>query len=198
MLQTSRLQLRELNSHDCPALHEIESDPRVTRYLSFEPRTPDEVRAYLETAIRDQQASPRLTFDFAITLRPLPDRALAFAPDTLIGRCGLGIRRPEHREAIIWYELHPAATRHGYAFEAATAVLEFGFQELNLHRIWADCDPRNLASCRVAQRLGMQLEGQVRENYFLKGEWCSTAVYGMLEQEWRKRLRNSYEPGVNS
>lgn len=195
MLQTSRLHLRELNLHDCPALQEIESDPLVTRYLSFDPRTLAEIRTYIETALRDQQSSPRLTYDFAITLLPATARGLSFAPDALIGRCGLAIRRPEHREAIVWYELHPAATRHGYAFEAATAVLEFGFQELNLHRIWADCDPRNLASCRVAQRLGMLLEGQVRENYFLKGEWCSTAIYGMLEHEWRIYRQTAKEPG---
>jgi len=198
MLQTSRLHLRELNLNDAPALHEIESDPQVTRYLSFEPRTPDEIRAYLETAVRDQQASPRLTYDFAITLPSAAEHGITFAPDMLIGRCGLAIRRPEHREAMIWYELHPAATGRGIASEAASAVLEFGFQKLKLHRIWADCDPRNIASCRVAQRLGMQLEGHVRENYFLMGEWCSTAIYGMLEQEWRKCPRNPNEPGMNS
>jgi len=186
VLRTSRLVLRELNLEDCDALHEIESNPVVTRYLPFDARTAAEARAYLETAVCDQRANPRHTYDLAITLRNAqPELRLPVPDHTLIGRCGLSIRRPQHQEAVVWYVLHPAAWGRGFAVEAATAVLEFGFNGLGLHRIWADCDPRNTASCQVAERLNMRLEGHLRENYFLKGEWCSTAVYAMLEGEWR-------------
>lgn len=182
MLQTSRLILRELNIDDCKALHEIESNTVVTRYLPFDPRSVDETRAYIETAISDQQANPRLTYDLAITLKPGHSSSHSVL-NGLIGRCGLGIRRPEHREAVVWYVLHPAQWRNGYSVEAVGALLEFGFKKLGLHRIWADCDPRNIASCTVAKRLGMKFEGHLRENYFLKAEWCDTAVYGILEHE---------------
>ena len=185
LLQSPRLFLRELHSADCPALGEIESDPVVTRYLPFDPRTPDETRTYIESAVQEQSAIPRLTYDLAIVVRD--EHLHSRTPATLIGRCGLGIRRPEHREAVIWYELHPNQWGKGYAVEAATAVLKLGFGQLGLHRIWADCDPRNTASCRVAQHLGMKREGHLRENYYLKGEWCDTAVYGILEDEWRAR-----------
>ena len=95
----------------------------------------------------------------------------------------MGIARPEHFEASVWYLLHPDAWGRGYAVEAVAALLEFGFGELKLHRIWADCDPRNAASCRLAEKLGMRLEGRLRENYWLKGEWCDTAVYAILAHE---------------
>lgn len=184
MLRTARLLLRDLAMDDCTALNEIECHPIVTRYMSYDPQTPDDTRKYLVAALEEQSAVPRLTFDLAITLLDQPVPVPPWAPHTLIGRCGLGIRRPEHREAMVWYELHPAAWGHGFAVEAVGALLDFGFCKLGLHRIWADCDPRNASSCRVAQRLGMTLEGHLRENYFLKGEWCSTAVYSLLEQEW--------------
>ena len=73
----------------------------------------------------------------------------------------------------------------GYAFEAASALLPFAFNELKLHRLFADCDPRNEASCRLVQKLGFKLEGIHRENYWLKGEWCNTAIYAMLDSDWR-------------
>lgn len=177
LLQTARLVLRELTLADVPALNEIERDQRVTRYVSYDAQSLEQTRAKIESALRDQSADARQTYDLAIVVR---------ATDTLIGRCGLGIGRPEHREAALWYQLHPAEWGRGYAREAASALLEVAFTELGLHRVFADCDPRNLASCRVAERLGMVREGVLRENYFLKGEWCDAAIYGILDQEWRE------------
>lgn len=175
-LTTPRLLLRELAPDDADALNEIERDERVTRYMSFDPQSLDQTRAYLEAAQRQQAETPRRTFDLAIA--PL-------GAAKLLGRCGLEIRRPEHREAVLWYVLHPAAWGRGYVSEAATALIDFGFRTLGLHRVWADCDPRNAASCRVAERLGMTREGRLRDNYWLKGEWCDTAVYSLLDREWR-------------
>ncbi len=183
VLKTPRLWLRELCATDIAALNEIERDPRVTRYMTFDVQTTDQTRAYIEGAVRQQSDDPRRFFDLAIVLGGEHPDASGALPRELIGRCGLGIRRPEHRESELWYELHPAHWGRGYAFEAASALLQFGFTSLELHRVWADCDPRNRASCRIAERLGMTLEGRLRENYFLKGEWCNSAVYGILNRE---------------
>ena len=68
VLQTSRLFLREVSLTDCAALFEIESNPVVTRFLPFDPRTEIQTRAYIETALCDQRSDPRLTHDMAITL----------------------------------------------------------------------------------------------------------------------------------
>ncbi|MEK6676398.1 MAG: GNAT family N-acetyltransferase [Planctomycetota bacterium] len=201
IFETSRLLLRELCVEDAEALQEIVSDPRVTRYLPFDPQTLEQTRKYIAGAVRDQKTEPRVAFDFAIVVRSEHDRpdesshgggvdvGSMTRPTRLIGRCGLGVNRPEHREAMMWYLLHPSHWGKGYAFEAASALLGFGFTTLDLHRVFADCDPRNTASCRVAERLGMVMEGRLRENYYLKGEWCSAAMYGILEGEWRGRQK---------
>jgi RimJ/RimL family protein N-acetyltransferase len=185
-LDTSRLLLRELVPEDAAALNEIERDERVTRYMSFDPQTPEQTQEYIESAVRQQKDNPRRTFDLAI----VPRGAIE-----LIGRCGLDVRRPEHQEAMLWYELHPAHWGCGHASEAVAALLDFGFGQLNLHRIWADCDPRNAPSCRVVERLGMKLEGRLRENYWLKGEWCSTSLYAILAVEWRSRVGEQRKVG---
>lgn len=199
-LETRRLLLRELCEDDRPALNEIERDPRVTRYMAFDPQSTDQTRTYIEDAIRQQSADPRQIYDLAIVLRREYPEGASETPAVLIGRCGLGVRRPQHREADVWYLLHAAQWGRGYAFEAVSALLDFGFRTLRLHRVWADCDPRNIASCGLATRLGMQLEGRLRENYFLKSEWCSTALYGILEHEWppaaTREARVPPPPGV--
>lgn len=166
--------LRELASQDFAALHEIERDPHVTRYLPYDPHTPADTRKRIARATRFSRENPRTVFDLALTLRNSRE---------LIGRCGLGLRG-EHREAMIWYLLHPAHTGHGYAREAAAALLGLAFTRLRLHRVYADCDPRNTPSCRVARALGMKFEGRFRQNYFLKDEWCDTFIYAILAPEW--------------
>ena len=57
---------------------------------------------------------------------------------------------------------------HGYATEAARALVRFGFQELHLHWLWASCNAENQASARVLAKAGMQPEGRLRENEWFK------------------------------
>ena len=88
-----------------------------------------------------------------------------------------------HRQAELWFCLAHAAWGRGYATEAVTALVDHGFGALALHRIFGDCDPRNEASAGVMRKLGMRFEGHLRENYFLKGEWCDSHLYAVLASE---------------
>ncbi len=73
----------------------------------------------------------------------------------------------------------------GYATEASRALMDFGFAELGLHRIFATCDPANTASAHVLEKLGMKREGRLREHKWSKGKWRDSFLYAMLEQEWK-------------
>ena len=88
---------------------------------------------------------------------------------------------------MFWYVLDPSAHGHGYATEAARALLAFSFGELALHRVWADVDPRNPPSVRVLERLGLRKEAHHLENVEIRGEWCDTVIYAMLRREWSAR-----------
>src|SRR5215207_7506704 len=145
-LETERLLLRDFAPDDWPALHAVESRGDVARYQSFEPRTPEESRAYVTAASEDATQASRETYDLAVIL---------VAENLLIGRCGLGLTNPDLGEAMLWYTIHPSYWGQGYATEAAHRLLAFGFDELRLHRIWADCDPANSASVRVLVKLGL-------------------------------------------
>jgi len=175
LLRTERLILREFEEDDWPALHAVESRPEVARYQSFAPRTAADRRAYVADARAGAAAEPRGTYDLAVVLP---------AEGWLIGRVGLGRTNPAIGEAMLWYTLHPAHWRRGYATEAARGLVDFGFRELRLHRIWADCDPRNVASWRLLETLGMRREGHLRENARIKGEWVDSLIYALLAREW--------------
>ena len=175
LLRTTRLVLREFREDDWPALHAVESLPEVARYQWFEPRTAEESRAYVIGACEGAAEDPRRTYDLAVVLQ---------AEDRLIGRCGLGITDLDLDQAMLWYTLHPAYWGQGYVTEAARELVDFGFRQLQLHRIWADCDPANVASWRVLEKLGMRREGHLRENARIKGEWVDSLIYAVLKREW--------------
>ena len=54
-----------------------------------------------------------------------------------------------------------------------------------MHRVIGRVEPRNVASARVLEKLGMRREAHLIENEFVKGEWQSELVYAMLDREWR-------------
>jgi RimJ/RimL family protein N-acetyltransferase len=103
----------------------------------------------------------------------------------MIGDAMLHWSSRQHQSGEIGFALHPDHHGHGYATEAARALVDYGFGEVGLHRIIGRLEARNLASARVLEKLGMRREALLIENEFVKGEWQSEIVYAILEREWR-------------
>lgn len=78
----------------------------------------------------------------------------------------------------------PAESGHGYATEAVRALIDLVFDLPAVHRVSAQMDGRNVASARLATRVGMQREAHFRKNWWCKGEWTDTLVYALLREEW--------------
>ena len=91
---------------------------------------------------------------------------------------------PDNRQGEIGFIFHPAHQGHGYATEAARALLDDAFERYGLHRVYGRLEPRNVASARVLEKLGMRREAHLIENEWVKGEWQSEAVYALLAREW--------------
>jgi RimJ/RimL family protein N-acetyltransferase len=175
--RTPRLWLRELVAADVGPVHAFESDPKVARYMTYPPLSREESRRYVENCMADARAEPRRTWELAIV------RA---ADNAVIGRTGFAVDE-ERCEAMLWYALHRDAWGQGYAGEAAASVLALLFDELAIHRVIADVDPRNTASARLCERLGLRREAHLVENAYIKGEWCDTWIFAMLRREWTAR-----------
>ena len=102
----------------------------------------------------------------------------------LIGNCGIRRESDNHWEADLGYELSPEYWGRGYATEAAFAMLNFEFQKLGLHRISSWCMADISASEKVLEKIGIRLEGRLRENENFKRRRSDTLLYGALENEW--------------
>lgn len=179
ILTTKRLVLREFEEEDWRAVLDYQSDPLYLRYNPWTHRTEPDVRAFVQMFLAQREEEPRMKFQLAITLPP---------GGQLIGNAGIRMRTPDAWEADIGYELDPRYWGHGYATEAAHALLSFGFRELGLHRVWAWCIAENGASARVLEKIGMRQEGCLWENEWMKDRWWDTLLYAILEHEWQTRL----------
>ncbi len=168
--------LREIVPDDWRDAQVLDSDPEVVRYQTNDVLDEAGTKAAIARSMALASTAPRTVYDLAICL-PGDERYL--------GRAGLGIARPEHREASVWFHLRRDHWGRGLASGALTALLDFAFDELGLHRVFGDCDPRNLNSARLMERVGMVREAHFRENYWVKGEWCGAFIYAVLEQDWR-------------
>ena len=176
-IRTSRLTLRLLADIDIDAVHAYQSDPEVTRYELFDPRSRDEVAEKI--AKWSQATTLEHDDDYLQLAIDLDGRA--------IGELYFTIKRAKDQLGEIGWSPHPAFQGKGYATEAASAVLDLAFGTLELHRVMADLDPRNAASIRLCERLGMRREALFVEDLWFKGEWGGTAIYAILDREWLGR-----------
>jgi RimJ/RimL family protein N-acetyltransferase len=176
-VRTERLLLRPLTTDDVDALLTYRSRPDVCRYVPFEPMDRPTINERLATMWADTELTDEgqaLTLGIEIA-----------ATGDLVGDVVLFWRSREHRGGEIGYVLNPDFVGHGYATEAAHALLRLGFDDLGLHRIIARLDERNEPSAKVARRLGMRHEARLVYNELFKGEWSTELDFAMLAEEWR-------------
>ena len=181
-LTTPRLTLRPYAAGDLAFLHDMFRRDEVTRYLPWGSMDRDAARAKLEQRI----GQTRITAEHS----GIVVAAVETSTGQLVGEFMLRLISAESRQGEVGWSLHPDVHGRGLATEAAAEMLRLGFEELGLHRIAAECDPRNLASMRVMERLGMRHEGHLVDNELLKGEWVGTIICAILEGEWRDARRH--------
>lgn len=176
-IRTERLIVRDIQQKDLESVHVYSSDPEVVRFMPWGPNTMEDTKAFISHSIATQQEQPRRNYNLAVILT---------SQNILIGSCGIYESNPDWREGFIAYVFNHDYWGKGYATETAKALLKFGFEKLNLHRIYAYCNPANTASAHVLEKIGMQLEGHFREHRWFKGKWVDTLQYAILDHEWNK------------
>ena len=102
----------------------------------------------------------------------------------LIGTIGLHLNK-EHQKAELGYWLGKNFWRKGYLTEALKAVLEFGFKELNLNKIYATHFLFNPNSGKVMLKAGMKFEGLQKQEYLQHGEFLDVNRYSLLKQDFK-------------
>ena len=171
ILETGRLILRYQQASDVDFLVDLWSDPAVTSYMGG-PRDRDWLRSVFEETARDPYAE---RYD----LWPVVAKRTGKA----VGHCGLLEKEVEGRREIeLTYILASSVWGKGYATEVGQALKRYAFEELGIGRLIALIEPQNVASERVAVKIGMRLEqevirpgGELRKLYAVSREDTSVA-----------------------
>ena len=174
-LTTPRLILRPLRMSDAQDLYAYARDPLVSRHVLWSAhQSLRDSRQFLRAAIRQYRRG--LPGSFAITLRD---------SGRMIGTIGFMWVNVDHKSAEVGYSLSRDYWNRGIMTEALKAVLAFGFDQLDFHRIEAQHEIDNPASGRVMAHAGMQLEGVLRQRLMNKGRFVDVALYAMLRTDPR-------------
>ncbi|MCG3087481.1 GNAT family N-acetyltransferase [Sporosarcina cyprini] len=178
-LTGSKVFLRELTLDDWTDVHSYATLPEASRYQPWGPNTVTDSFEFVQTIIKDATRIPRTRFVFAVIHLP---------QQKLVGAGEVNIRSLSNQEGEISYIIHPDYWGQGLASETARLLLQYGFHSLRLHRIFGTCDPRNIASARVLEKVGMVEEGHLRQNLRIGDDWRDSLLFGVLTHEWNDSL----------
>ena len=167
-LKTSRLLLRKLRLADAPAIFFLRSDAVVLKYLSKKPAgTIEEAVAFINRVNSEIDSNDAIIW--AIELQEYPDKAIGYI-------CYWRLQK-EHYRAEIGYGLHPQHWRKGIMKEAILKVLEYGFNDMQLHSVEGRINPDNMASAAILEATGFKREAYFKEDFYFNGKFEDTAVY---------------------
>ncbi len=172
-LITERLMLRSFTLEDADDVTDLVSDYEVakTTLAVPHPYPTDGAAGWIAGHSAEED---RNHTTFAITLKTTGE---------LVGAITL-IEKRIHLRAEIGYWIGHAYWGNGYATEATKAIIEWGFAERGLNRIFAHHFAENLASGRVMQKSGMTYEGTIRDCVQKDGRFIDTPIYSILRREW--------------
>jgi len=176
ILETDRLIIKPVIAQDLEAIHTLHLIPEVDKYNTAGiPKDIEETRASLAgwLAAHEQENPDR--YFLSVFLRN---------HQMFIGMMGMKLSPEKYKSGEIWYKFLPQYWNNGYGTEAASRLIRFGFDDLNLHRIEAGCAVANIGSVRILEKVGMTLEGRKRKALPLKSGWSDNFEYAILSTEF--------------
>lgn len=198
------------------AIH-VHSQPRYTKRLMIRPfkrrdiaelhgavaASLDDLRPWLPWAegydrgvaqrfVRESVAawSEGRAFDF--TIRAIED------PNRHIGNVSVWPTSPQNHIGEVGYWIRSEDTGRGFGGEATTRAMQVGFEEMGLHKVQLRIAVGNMASDRIAEKLGFLQEGILRDEVKIAGHWIDHTIWSILEKEWwRQRDRHRAEGTIS-
>lgn len=174
-LSTERLTLRPIQKEDITDYFEFYSDVENCLYLLNEPWTKENMLENFSPKLENKSFLKRTSTLLSVVYK-----------EKVIGE--ISIISTNMKETIeIGYIFNSNFSQQGFATEAMIAVFDYLFLTTDTHRVYADVDSRNINSAKLCERLGMRKEAHHIEDYWNKGEWTDSLIFGILKREWEQR-----------
>ena len=167
-IETDRLIIRPTQNRDALQLHEILRDEETMRFFVEGTYSKEKVKEFIN---RNEKEINHYTVMIKDSYR-------------IIGKISFNDWFMKDTKEIGWI-FNKLSWGRGYATEAANAMIRYAFNDLNTHRIIATCQPENIASVRVCEKLGMVQEAHFKESIFYKDDiWWDELHFGLLRSTY--------------
>jgi RimJ/RimL family protein N-acetyltransferase len=173
------INIRPLKTSDIQSIYENVKDKIITRYTLQIPHPYRKIDA--EKFIKDSQRTwkEKSAYVFGIELKDSKE---------IIGVVSLDKVDKKNKRSELGYWLGKKCWGKGITSAAVKLVLAFGFNELNLHRIYSIVFASNTASLRVLEKNRFLLEGILFESVWRNGIWHNMMTYGLLKDDFNRKL----------
>jgi ribosomal-protein-alanine N-acetyltransferase len=178
---TERTRLRLIDILDLNSIHNLHSLPETDEYNTLGiPKSIEETKETIAPWIAQNELNRLQKYTLAIEDNLNND---------FMGLFGLKLSNEKYKRGEVWYKVHSDFWNKGIATEVLAKMIDYGFEELNLHRIQAGCAVENVRSIKVLEKVGMTQEGRGRKVLPLKSGWSDNFEYSILDTD--KRIRGS-------
>ncbi|WP_416150341.1 GNAT family N-acetyltransferase [Salipaludibacillus sp. HK11] len=172
-LFTERLYLRKMVPADSASLFKIWSDPDITKFMN------------ISNFSNEGQATEMIHYINALSKE---NKAIRFSiieltSNEIIGSCGFNYFDFENAKAEIGYDIAKQSWGKGYAPEAISSLLNYGFETIEMNRIEAKIEPGNINSIKVLRKLNFTFEGTLRQAEKIHGKFIDLNMYSKLNTD---------------
>lgn len=174
-LETERLILTPIKEEDWPLFKTLHQSADVMRYVT-DNLSEDNIRSRFDARLRDWEPRCNDWLTLTIKLKETGEK---------LGVTGFYAEWEPYQQAELGFLLSPEFQGKGYAKESTIALLDYIFEEQTYHKAVATVTEGNAPSAKLLQSLGFQLEGTIRDNFKLNGQWYNDLKLGLLRHEYK-------------
>lgn len=178
LLETERSVLKPISQDDAQEIYENVKQYDIARWMINLPHPYPEDGAIKYIKEATELMKKGISYEFPIRLKSTGE---------LVGVMAILKVDKKNKNAELGYWIAKKYWNLGFATEAGLRVLEFGFEVLNLERIYAKYYPENKASRRVMEKMGMKFEGTMRHEILKNDKYYDMSYYGILKEEWERK-----------
>ncbi|GAA0590966.1 spermidine N1-acetyltransferase [Virgibacillus siamensis] len=164
-----KLRLRTIEKTDLEFLHKLNNDPDVMKFWFEEPYM--SMEKLKEAHEKSQNSTQHRQFILALD-------------NEKIGYVGLFDMEERHRNAEFGIMIDPEFQGNGYAGKATKLALEYGFQQLNLHKIFLFVAKKNEKAIHIYEKIGFQIEGELKEHFFVDGTYHDAVMMRIFQRDF--------------
>lgn len=173
-LETERLLLKPIAKEDWQLFQQLHHSEDVMRYVTDD-RSEQNIKARFEARLREWDPHCNEWLTLTIYSKETGEK---------LGVTGFHAGWQPYQQAELGFLLSPAHQGKGYAKESTLAVLDYIFNQLDYHKAVATVTEGNTPSLKLLESLGFQLEGTLRDNFKLHGNWYNDLKLGLLKHEY--------------